>query len=205
MTRPVVAIMLAACAASAQAQPVSIQPSVDSVQQRQSLRALVSCVAEVRRNWARQLLAQPYLSEAQARAAGEAFEGKDRCIRGADEVEMTFRTSSIVSNLAEYYLRTDLAKVDQERLERTLNTLTPLNASEDFALCVASRAPNEARAIALSDPGSSEETQAADKLGAVVPQCATKGERLTVDLQGLRGLMSIALYRAATNGTVAQN
>lgn len=205
MTRPVLAMIFAASAASAQAQPVTIQPSVDTVEQRQSLRSLMGCVAEMRGTWARQLLSKPYLSDAQARSAGKAFEGRDRCIRGADAVEVTFRTSSIVSNLAEYYLRTDLPNADQERLERRLNTLTPLNASEDFALCVASRAPSDARAIALSDPGSSEEAQAAARLGAFVPQCAAKGESLTVDLQGLRGLMSIALYRAVTNGTVAQN
>lgn len=207
MTRLLLAAMLAASSTSVQAAAVPstpIQPSVDTVQQRQSLRSFMSCVAKARPNWAREMLAKPYLSEAQTQSAGEALSGRDRCLIG-DDTEMTFRTSSMVSSLAEYYLRTDLAKVEQERLERTLNTLTPLNASEDFALCVASREPMAARDLVLSDPGSDGELQAAGKLAPVIPACIIKGEQPTVDLQSLRGLMSIALYRAVTRERVAQN
>lgn len=204
MSRPVLAIILAAYTASVHAQAAPIQPSVDTAAQRQSLRALVGCVAKSRQNWARQLLAEPYLSEKQARVAGELFEGRDTCLRNG-EMEVTFRTSSIVSNLAEHFLASDLPRVDQERLARTLNTLAPANASEDFALCVAARGPTAASALSLSQPGSVEEAQAAGQLAAFVEPCAAKGEKLTVDLQGLRGLMSIALYRAVTNGQLARN
>lgn len=207
MSRSVLAIMLAACTASVQAQaavPVaSIQPSVDTAEQRESLRSLVGCVAKSRQNWARQLLAEPYLSEKQARAAGEIFEGRDTCLRNG-EMEVTFRTSSIVSNLAEHFLASDLTRVDKERLALTLNSLVPANASEDFALCVAARGPAAASTLSLSQPGSSEEAQAAGQLAAFVEPCAAKGEKLTVDLQGLRGLMSIALYRAVTNVQLAR-
>jgi len=164
----------------------------------------MTCVAKSRPNWARQLLAQPYLGEEQTRTAGEALSGKDRCIM-KDETEMTFRTSSMVSNLAEYFLGAELPNADLERLSKSLNTIVPLNSSEDFALCVAARDPASARAIALSEPGGNDEQQAADKLAAQVQPCVIKGEQPTVDLQSLRGLMSIALYRAMTNGAVAQN
>jgi hypothetical protein len=205
MTRSVIAMMMMVVAGAASAQPAApIQPSVDSAGQRQSLRALVGCVAKSRQAWARQLLAQPYLGEGQSRAAGELFEGRDNCLRGK-QVEMTFRTSSIVSSLAEHFLRSDLAAVDQERLARTLNSLAPANASEDFGLCVAARDPATASALSLSEPGSSEETWAAGQLAAFVEPCAAKGEKLTVDLQGLRGLMSIALYRAMTSVKLARN
>jgi len=207
MTRLITALLLGA-AVSAQAQAADlatpIQPSVDTAQQRQSLRTLMTCVAKSRPNWARQLLAQPYLGEEQTRTAGEALSGKDRCIM-KDETEMTFRTSSMVSNLAEYFLGAELPNADLERLSKSLNTIVPLNSSEDFALCVAARDPASARAIALSEPGGNDEQQAADKLAAQVQPCVIKGEQPTVDLQSLRGLMSIALYRAMTNGAVAQN
>jgi len=207
MTRLITALLLGA-AVSAQAQAADlatpIQPSVDTAQQRQSLRTLMTCVAKSRPNWARQLLAQPYLGEEQTRTAGEALSGKDRCIM-KDETEMTFRTSSMVSNLAEYFLGAELPNADLERLSKSLNTIVPLNSSEHFALCVAARDPASARAIALSEPGGNDEQQAADKLAAQVQPCVIKGEQPTVDLQSLRGLMSIALYRAMTNGAVAQN
>ena len=207
MTRLITALLLGA-AVSAQAQAADlatpIQPSVDTAQQRQSLRTLMTCVAKSRPNWARQLLAQPYLGEEQTRTAGEALSGKDRCIM-KDETEMTFRTSSMVSNLAEFFLGAELPNADLERLSKSLNTIVPLNSSEDFALCVAARDPASARAIALSEPGGNDEQQAADKLAAQVQPCVIKGEQPTVDLQSLRGLMSIALYRAMTNGAVAQN
>ncbi len=207
MTRLITALLLGA-AVSAQTQAADlatpIQPSVDTAQQRQSLRTLMTCVAKSRPNWARQLLAQPYLGEEQTRTAGEALSGKDRCIM-KDETEMTFRTSSMVSNLAEFFLGAELTNADLERLSKSLNTIAPLNSSEDFALCVAARDPASARAIALSEPGGNDEQQAADKLAAQVQPCVIKGEQPTVDLQSLRGLMSIALYRAMTNGAVAQN
>ena len=207
MTRLITALLLGA-AVSAQAQAADlatpIQPSVDTAQQRQSLRTLMTCVAKSRPNWARQLLAQPYLGEEQTRTAGEALSGKDRCIM-KDETEMTFRTSSMVSNLAEFFLGAELPNADLERLSKSLNTIVPLNSSEDFALCIAARDPASARAIALSEPGGNDEQQAADKLAAQVQPCVIKGEQPTVDLQSLRGLMSIALYRAMTNGAVAQN
>ena len=207
MTRLFIALLLSA-AVSTQAQAAAvatpIQPSVDTVQQRQSLRTLMACVAKSRPNWARQLLAQPYLGEEQTRTAGEALSGKDRCII-KDETEVTFRTSSMVSNLAEYFLGAELATANLERLSKKLNTLAPLNASEDFALCVAARDPAAARDLALSEPGANEELQAAEKLAKQVQPCIIKGEQPTVDLQSLRGLMSIALYRAMTNGAVAQN
>lgn len=208
MTRPALAMLLAACAASAQAQAGSptapLQPSVDTAEQRQSMRRFMGCLAKARPNWAHQLLSQPYLSEAQSRAAGEAFSGNDTCLR-QDKMEMTFRTSSIVSNLAEHFLQTNLANADLDRLTQSLNTQEPLNASEDFALCVASRAPTDARNIVLSDPGSSDELAAAGKLAPQVQPCARPGENLTVDVQGLRGLMSIALYRASMRVQLAKN
>jgi hypothetical protein len=207
MTRLFIALLLGAAVsttAPAAALATPIQPSVDTVQQRLSLRTLMSCVAKSRPNWARQLLAQPYLGEEQTRTAGEALSGKDRCIM-KEETEMTFRTSSMVSSLAEYFLRAELANADLDRVSRALNTLTPLNSSEDFALCVAARDPIAARDLALSEPGGNEELQAADKLALQVQPCVIKGEQPTVDLQSLRGLMSMALYRAMLSGAVAQN
>lgn len=204
MSRPALAIMLVACATISQAQSAPIQPSVDTAEQRQTLRNFVGCVAESRPNWARQLLAKPYLSEVQAQSAGEIFSGRDTCLR-QDQMEMTFRTSSIVSNLAEHFLRDGLASADLGRLSQSLNAQTPLNTSEDFALCVASRAPAAARALALSEPGSSEEEGAAGKLAPQIQPCVKPGENLTVDLQSLRGLMSIALYRANMAVALARN
>lgn len=200
MARFVFAILIAASAASAQAQSAAsatpIKPSVDTVEQREELRDLVGCVAKSNPEWARELLAYPYLSDAQARSAAEIFSGRDNCLR-RPEMEMMFRTSSIVSNLAEYFLRTSSASSDLGRLSASLNTQNPLNTSEDFALCVASRAPAAARDLSLSRPGSGEELRAAGQLGRQIQPCVRPGENLTVDLQALRGLMSIALYRAS--------
>ena len=208
MTRLFTALLLGA-AVSAQAQAAAlatpIQPSVDTVQQRQSLRTLMTCVAKSRPNWARQLLAQPYLGEEQTRTAGEALSGKDRCIM-KDETEMTFRTSSMVSNLAEYFLGAELTNADLERLRGRSTRIAPLNSPRKISPCALRREiPLRLRAIALSEPGGNDERQAADKLAAQVQPCVIKGEQPTVDLQSLRGLMSIALYRAMTNGAVAQN
>jgi hypothetical protein len=79
-----------------------------------------------------------------------------------------------------------------------LSTLPPLNVTEDFALCVASRDPASARALALSEPGSAAEDAAARKVSAHLESCTQDEERLTVDLQALRSLVATALYRSVT-------
>lgn len=208
MTRLFLALMTAASAVSVQAQStaaaVVIQPSVDTPKQRQELRSFMTCVAKSRPTWAREMLAKPYLSEAQTEAASDALSGRDRCLM-KPEAEMTFRTSSIVSIVAEHSMHAALTDANIDPLSKALNTLTPLNASEDFALCVASRDPVAARELSLSEPGGAAETLAAGKLAVHIQPCVIKGEQPTVDLQSLRGLMSIALYRAVTTARLASN
>jgi hypothetical protein len=209
MCKLYLAVLLAAGATCVQAQTpsaeVPIQPSVDSAKQRMALNKLSACLAQARPGWARSTLAQPYLSDEQARFAGRALSGQDKCIKG-DEVEVTFRTSGLVGGLAEHFLHPQVARMDLPRVAQGLSALTPLNASEDFAFCVAAGDPAAARDLVLSDPGSDAEIQVARRIAPHVPACIAKGDRLTVDLQALRALISVALYRESTtlSGSTAQ-
>lgn len=201
MTRLCFAVLLAISAASVQAQPaptVPIQPSVDSAEQRQALGNLTACLAKARPRWARRTLSHPYLSDAQASDAAQALSGSDTCVRGGNDAEITFRTSGLVGSLAEHFLRAEIEMADFKRLANALYVLTPLNVSEDFALCVAARNPEAARDFVLSKPGSAAEMQEARRVAAHVEPCTNRTEQLTVDLQALRALMSIALYRGTT-------
>lgn len=189
------AALLALGAASAQAQPPGIQPSPDSAEQRKALQKLTSCLAEARPGWARGTLSRPYLSDAQAYDASLALRGKDGCLGRDVEAEFTFRTSGMVGSLAEHFLREEMERADSKRVAEKLATLPPLNVTEDFALCVASRNPVAARSLALSEPGSAAEEEAARKLAAHVEPCTAETEKLTVDLQSLRALVATALYR----------
>jgi len=208
MAKLYLAALLAVGAASVQAQPLSptvpVQPSVDSVETRQALRDLSVCLAEARPGWARRTLSHPYLSESQARVAAESLRGTDNCIRGP-EAELTLRTSGMVGSLAEHFLRAEIGRVDLARLGAALATMPPLNASEDFALCVAARHPAAARALALSEPGSDAEMQAVGQIARGIGPCTNQGEQLTVDLQALRALTSTALYRGVTSVLSARN
>lgn len=176
---------------------VSIEPSADTPAERQALRTLSMCLAQVRPDWARGVLEHPYLSPAQASAAAQAVSGRDNCQK-LPEVEIEFRTSTLVSALAEYYLRTELPKSDPVQVNKALASLPPLNASEDFGLCVASHQPAAARELAFSAPGSAGEAGSAKVLGGVIAACAHPGENLKVDIQSLRALVTVALYRAVT-------
>lgn len=176
---------------------VALETSVDTAQQRQALRKLSLCLAQTRQRWARRTLDQPYLSDSQASAAAEALIGKDNCA-GDDEVEVTFRTSGLVGGLAEHFVKRDSTGLDPARLGGRLATATARNVTEDFAMCVASRNPAAARDMALSDPGSAAESAAGGLLAVHVEPCTNRGEQLAVDLQALRSLMAIALYRATT-------
>ena len=208
MTKLYLCAFLALCAASAQAQPpssaVSVQPFVDSAQERQTLRNMSACLAEARPRWARETLALPYLSKKQATATTEVLSGTDSCIRGP-EVELSLRTSGMVGGLAEHFLSARIVKADFRRLAKALDTLEALNASEDFALCVASRNPAAARDLALSDPGSAAESEAARKVSGHVEVCTGPSQQMTIDLQSLRAMMSVALYRAMTNEAGAKS
>lgn len=204
MKTSILAVLLSFSAASAGAQETTLQPLVDTPAQRQSMSVLTACLAQQRPRWARQTLAQPYLSQAQARLASYALSGRDTCVIGA-ETEVTFRTSTLVASLAEHYVREELDHADFARVSRALSTTRSLNVSEDFALCVASRNPAAARALTLSAFGSAEETTAAQALSANVAPCTNAGEHLTVDVQALRALTATALYRAMNATEVAQN
>jgi hypothetical protein len=208
MIRLLLVVLLSFGAMPAIAQPsgaAPIQPNVDSPAQRQALRSLLSCLIEQRPLWARRTMAQPYLSESQARMASQALSGRDTCLPGNSDTEITFRTSSLVGALAELMLRAEIGQVDQARLAATLARLSPLNVSEDFALCVTSRDAPAARELALSGFGSEAESTAAQRLSAGVGPCTNPGENLTVDVQALRALVSIALYRAVTSIRPATN
>ena len=176
--------------------PPRSSPIAYSAERRQELRSFAVCLAERRPGWARRTLAQPYLSNNQANIASEALSGSDSCINSRDDTEVTFRTSSVVANLAEHYLRTELQRVDFSRVTRALATMAPRNTSEDFALCVAARNPAAVRDPALSDFGSAAETEAAGRLAGYVESRTAPGEMLTVDMQSLRALSAIALYRS---------
>ena len=203
MTTLVAALLALSAAAGAQTPTptMPIQPSVDTAEQRQALRKLTGCLAKARPGWARRTLAEPYLSEAQASAASQALTGRDHCLGGKD-AEFTFRTSGLVGSLAEHFLQSELQKSDSVRLKNVLLTLTPLNVSEDFALCIAARDPVAARDLALSEPGSAAEEQALRQVAAHVKPCTQEGEKLTVDMQSLRALTSTALYRGVTGPAV---
>jgi hypothetical protein len=202
MTKRLLVALLGIVAVPAQAQPslspAIIEPSTDTPAERQALRSLTLCLAQTRPRWARGVLDQPYLSAAQASAAAQAISGRDHC-QQQPEVEMLFRTSTLVSALAEYYLRAALPNADSLRLNQALTSLPARNASEDFGLCVASHNPAAARDLALSEPGTSAEANSAQALGAQIEPCSRPGESLKIDLQSLRALVTIALYRAVSS------
>lgn len=197
MIRYCLAAALACAAMTAGAQPPVLEPSVDSADQRQALRALALCLAEQRPNWARRVLSQAYMSQAQMRIASSALSGRDTCITGAG-AELRFRISGIAGGLAEEEVRGGIGRADLGQISRALNTLEPRNVTEDFALCLTARDPVAARDLALSEFGSAAEGEAAARLARGLELCTQPNERLTVDLQSLRGLASAALYRAMT-------
>lgn len=200
------AAFLIAAAVPAQAQPVNtptlVNPAVDTPAERLALRKLTVCFAALRPRWARAVLSYPYLSDPQASAAAVIVSGDDNCL-GRGEVAVAFRTSGVVGALAENYLRAATAQLELERVSAALRTVTPLNVSEDFALCLTSRNPAAALNLVGTDPGSADETRAASVVATGVPACTRPTERLNVDLQSLRALVSTALYRAvaAANAT----
>jgi hypothetical protein len=188
-------LLMAAALASSSPAPAVLQPPLDSPQERQALRKLTNCVAAIRPRWARTMLSYPYLSNDQARVASELVSGHDNCL-GAPEVAVAFRNSSVVGFAAEHFLQTDMAKTDLKRVGNALNTVSPMNVSEDFALCLAARDPAAALDLASSDPGSPAETEAAARVAGGLSYCSKPGERIGVDVQALRALVATALYRA---------
>src|SRR3954465_7897643 len=139
-------LLVAAALASSPATPTVVpavailRPALDTPPERLALRKLTVCVAEIRPRWARTMLSYPYLSDDQARIAAQLVSGHDHCL-GGREVAVAFRTSSVVGFAAEHFVQTDLGKSDPQRVGNALNTVVPMNTSEDFALCLAARDP----------------------------------------------------------------
>ena len=171
-----------------------IQPSPDSAEQRQALRALTTCLANARPRWARRTLSRPYLSDAQASDASQAFVQRKRHLHSDG------RRRDHVSNVQPRRQpgRALSARRAGRRRSRALSaalfTLTPLNVSEDFALCVAARNHAAAHDLALSEFGSAAEMRQRGRRGRRRP-CTYDGEQLTVDLQALRAGLGRALSR----------
>jgi hypothetical protein len=178
-----------------------LQPAPDSAAERRQLRSFSMCLAEQRPDWARDALSRAYLSDEQRELARESRRGTDPCMSGR-EMELMFRYSTMVGSLAEHFIRQDLSRVGLQRVSRTVVNVAPLNTSEDFGLCVVARNPVAARDLALSDPGSGAEAAAARRLAPAIAPCTRANERLSMDLQSLRALTSVALYRglAMTSG-----
>ena len=181
----------------AQVPAAPINPAVDTAEERDTLRKLTICMADARPRWAKGMLAHPYLSDAQASVAAEAISGNDTCFRKS-QAEITFRTSTMVGAIAEHFVRTGLPQADMDRVSAGLATVAPLNASEDFALCVAANNPAAALDLVRSEPGSGGEAAAASTLSKNITSCTKPGEHLDVDLQALRSLVAMALYRGMT-------
>ena len=206
MTKRHLASTLLACAVLLTTGPAvaqaSLQPPLDTAAERQALQKLTFCVAEKRPRWARQLISYPYLSDAQADAAAELVSGNDNC-QMAREVAVAFRTSGVAGDVAEHFLRGNLVNPDMTRVSAALATASPLNVSEDFALCVASRNPAAAFDLVRTEPGSEAEARAGFVLATAVPSCTNPNERLDINLESLRSLVATALYRAVS--TLASN
>jgi len=190
-------LLVAAALTSGSPATALLQPPLDTPQERQALRKLTNCVAELRPRWARRMLAYPYLSSDQARVASELVSGHDRCL-GAPEVAVAFRNSSVVGFAAEHFIQSDMAGIDPQRVGNALNTVAPKNVSEDFALCLAARDPTAALNLTRSEPGSAGEATAAGQVAMGLAYCSKPGERMTIDVQALRALVATALYRAVS-------
>jgi hypothetical protein len=191
------ALLPSAAQSTAPAAAAVIQPPLDTPQERQALRKLTICVAQLRPQWARTMLSYPYLSDDQASIAAEMVSGRDNCL-GKHEVAVAFRTSSVVGFAAEHLVQAEMVKVDPKRIGNALNSVAPKNASEDFGLCLAARDPSEALDLAYSDPGSGREASAAGQVALGLSYCSKPGESLKVDVQALRALVATALYRGVT-------
>ena len=197
-------VAIAAVSGRVRSQPLThafLLPAVDTPAEREALRGLALCVAAERPRWARNLLSHPYLSDAQADAVADIVSGRDRCVPG--EQEFVFRTSTVVGALAEHFLAADLPAADPKRLSSQLATIAPLNASEDFALCIASRDPSAAMLMVRSPLGSDAEASAASQLASHLPDCTRADEHLLTDVQAMRALVATALYRAVDASAAA--
>jgi hypothetical protein len=199
MLKLVFAMALGAAIPAGQAQEAAVQPSVDSAAERVTLRNLSACLAKSRPRWARQALAKPYLSPGQESLLRDAMSGGDNCLNGGSKLQVSVRSSGMVSGLAEHFLTTELDRVGLKRVSAELVKVTSLNASEDFALCVAARNPKAAQGLAMSEPGSDAERQSAESLAKGIQPCLNPGETSKIDLQSFRALAATALYRGLTS------
>lgn len=170
-----------------------LQPGTDSTADRVAVRTFSRCLAEARPRWARQVLAQPYLSKGQADLLDSIGTGNDSC-SGNRSIAMTLRHSSIIAGIAEQLIKDDLAQVGMKRVSAELNRVSPRNTSEDFALCLVARRSQIAQDLVMSSPGSDAERAASEQLAQGIKPCTNSGEAGIVDLQSLRALAATALY-----------
>lgn len=167
---------------------------------RQVLNSFARCLAQVKNEPARALLALPSVSREQILAAGPLISGNDRC-GGNAEVEV--EEIGLLGGLAEGLLQSE----PQARNLASLSTwsdgavsrseLRPRNGHEDMGLCIVRRAPREVNALLASVPDSPGEGRAIGALRPYLGPCAPAGSTLSLNRVMIRTQLAIAAYRAA--------
>lgn len=177
------------------------QDSLDRVTGRRVMRTFAGCLLRNKPRIAAEIMAEPFGSETQAAVVQRRVAGINDCM-GATGLSMGFSVRALAGALAEAELGNRFATTDLARVARltgddiTVLSLTPRNGSEELGLCVVRRAPEAVRTWALSEPGSAAETAARRIAVDQVGPCVDQGQPLRADIDGLRAILSAALYRA---------
>lgn len=170
---------------------------------RQVLNSFARCLAKVRAQTARTVLALPTASQEQQRAAVLMLTANDGC-GPKENFELDVGGLGLVGGLAEGLLDAQpqargglsLASWTDEAINGT--SLRPRNANEDLGLCVVRRAPQQTQRLLASAPDSAGEQQAVRALVPHLGPCAPAGATLTFDTPTVRAQLAIAMHRAAS-------
>lgn len=199
-------LALSYSATAAQTGPTSTNPDPNSIdrkqikldddQARRFMDNFALCVAGHQPRKAAALLALPYGSKEQHRAAADLASGESDCLgpfTGA--LQLGFDAPSLASGFAEYFL-THLGKVADIRAREPRSfTYTPPVGIELFGECVVGQNPSAVEALAKSPVASGTEIAATDALMSGLQHCVSQGQTLALDRTALRQLLTVSFYK----------
>jgi len=176
--------------------PDTKQVTLDEDQARKFLDDFARCVARMQPRKAAAVLALPYGSDQQRKAAGElAFSESDCLGPYSGSLELKTDPRPLVAGMAEYFLINPGKLADIRRRDPQSFVYAEPVGVENFGDCVVGQNPAAVASLATSKVATVAESVAADALVPELEQCVTTGRTLALDRTALRELLSVSLYK----------
>ncbi|MGX5711307.1 hypothetical protein ACWKWJ_01260 [Sphingopyxis terrae subsp. ummariensis] len=163
---------------------------------RQTMARYAACVADASPEKVAEVLKRDFRTSEYGNGLRNLSRANEGCARRVG-LRSTLRMQGLpfAAALAEVMIERDAPPLNARLAKAASGKEAPTYAPSDkVAMCVARSAPDEVAALFATEPGSTDENTAADKLMPVVRLCG-QGAQVEASVTGLRSIIATATFR----------